>query len=285
MAGAICNARFTVHVPVLKLSAATPFQGRPAVEVLNESGDSPFVLICEHASNYIPPEYHKLGLDESELTRHIAWDIGAADVTRALSRRLNAPAFLGCYSRLLIDLNRPLHVADSIPVRSESTDIPGNHSLDAAERLRRQQLIFHPFQDRLRAHLQQRTAAGPRNVLVAVHSFTPVYLGQRRPWHAGVLFDKADWLGKALIAQLSMDPLMSVGANVPYGVSADGDYALVVHGDQLGNPAVLIEIRNDLIADPDGVEIWTGKIERALRAVESIDRDSSGHLASPPAHP
>lgn len=241
-----------------------------AVEVLNESGRSPFVLICEHASNYIPAEYHKLGLDDRELVRHIAWDIGAADVARALAKRLDASAFLGGYSRLLIDLNRPLHVADSIPLRSEATDVPGNLSLDAAEQERRRQLIFHPFQDRLRAHLEKRTADGRRNILIAVHSFTPVYLGQQRSWHAGVLFDKSDQLGQALIAQLSTDRLLHVGANVPYGVSADADYALVVHGDQLGNPAALLEIRNDLIADPDGVEVWTGKLESALRAVESL---------------
>ncbi|WP_129776997.1 N-formylglutamate amidohydrolase [Peristeroidobacter soli] len=238
-----------------------------AVEALNENGRSPFVLICEHASNHIPAEYNKLGLQDSDLARHIAWDIGAAHVTRALSKRLDAPAFLGGYSRLLIDLNRPLHVADSIPLRSEATDIIGNLSLDDEERERRQRLMFNPFQDRLRAHLEQRTADGRRNVLVSVHSFTPVYLGQQRAWHAGVLFDKAASLGQALIAQLSRDPLLNVGANVPYGVSADADYALVVHGDQLNNPAVLIEIRNDLISDPDGVETWTRKLEEALRGV------------------
>ncbi|MFC4311480.1 N-formylglutamate amidohydrolase [Steroidobacter flavus] len=241
-----------------------------AVEALNENGRSPFVLICEHASNHIPAEYKKLGLNDSDLARHIAWDIGAANVTRTLSKRLDASAFLSGYSRLLIDLNRPLHVADSIPLRSEATDITGNLSLDASERERRQRLMFHPFQDRLRAHLEQRTADGRRNVLVAVHSFTPVYLGQQRSWHAGVLFDKAANLGQALIAQLSRDPLLNVGANVPYGVSADADYALVVHGDQLNNPAVLIEIRNDLISDPDGVEVWTRKLEEALRALETF---------------
>lgn len=228
------------------------------------------MLICEHASNHIPAEYRKLGLADRELARHIAWDIGAASVTRALAERLDASAFLGRYSRLLIDLNRPLHVADSIPLRSEATDIPGNLSLDAAETERRQRLIFHPFQDRLRAHLEQRTADGRRKVLVAVHSFTPVYLGQQRAWHAGVLFGKSAALGRALIAHLSHDPLLNVGANVPYGVSADADYALVVHGDQLGNPAVLIEIRNDLIADADGVATWAGKIEQALRAIEPL---------------
>jgi len=255
---------------VLLMLAEVPTDWPAAVDVLNESGRSPFVLICEHASNHIPAEYRQLGLEGKDLTRHIAWDIGAANVTRALSKRIDASAFLGGYSRLLIDLNRPLHVADSIPLRSEATDIPGNLSLDAAERERRRRLMFHPFQDRIRAHLQQRTAEGRRNVLVAVHSFTPVYLGQQRSWHAGVLFDKAELLGQALIAQLRRDPLLNVGANVPYGVSADADYALVVHGDLLNNPAVLIEIRNDLIADPQGVEVWAHKLEDALRAIEGL---------------
>jgi predicted N-formylglutamate amidohydrolase len=239
----------------------------PAVEILNDTGHSPFVLICEHASNHIPSEYGQLGLDDEELVRHIAWDIGAANVTRALSKRLDAAAFLGGYSRLLIDLNRPLHVADSIPLRSEATDIPGNHSLSAAERERRARSMFHPFQDSLRAHIDQRAADGRRSILIAVHSFTPVYLGQPRSWHAGVLFDKAEALGQALITQLSRDPMLNVDANVPYSVSAEADYALVVHGDLLGNPAVLIEIRNDLISDEDGVAEWTDRLAQALSAV------------------
>ena len=239
----------------------------PAVEILNDTGSSPYVLICEHASNHIPAEYAKLGLDDKDLLRHIAWDIGAADVTRALSNRLDAPAFLSNYSRLLIDLNRPLHVADSIPLRSEATDIPGNHSLSAAERERRARLMFHPFHDGFRAHLDRRAADGRRNVLIAIHSFTPVYLAQPRSWHVGVLFDKAQALGQAVITQLSRDPLLNVGANVPYSVSAEEDYALVVHGDLLGNPAVLIEIRHDLIADATGVAEWTDRLAQALSAI------------------
>lgn len=239
----------------------------PAVEILNETGRSPFVLICEHASNHIPSEYAQLGLDDKELARHIAWDIGAANVTRALSERLDASAFLAGYSRLLIDLNRPLHVADSIPLHSEATDIVGNRSLSEEERERRARLMFHPFQDSLRAHIDRRAADGRRNILVALHSFTPVYLGQARSWHAGVLFAKAEALGQSLIAQLSRDPLLNVGANVPYSVSAEADYALVVHGDLLGNPAALIEIRNDLIDDEAGVAEWTDRLAQALSAI------------------
>ncbi len=133
----------TLSDAVLMRAEAGPTDWPDAVEVLNEDGRSPFVLICEHASNHIPAEYDKLGLDEKELARHIAWDIGAAQVTRALSKRLDASAFLGGYSRLLIDLNRPLHVADSIPLRSEATDIPGNLSLgDAGEETARSGSCF-----------------------------------------------------------------------------------------------------------------------------------------------
>ncbi|HEY1146162.1 MAG TPA: N-formylglutamate amidohydrolase, partial [Allosphingosinicella sp.] len=114
------------------------------VERINEEGDCPIILVCEHASNHIPAEYDGLGLAPSDLTRHIAWDIGAAAVARRLSALLGAPAFLGAYSRLLIDLNRPLDSATSIPVRSEATVIAGNHDLSPAERRRRQTMIFAP---------------------------------------------------------------------------------------------------------------------------------------------
>ena len=247
----------------------------PAVEILNAAGRSALILICEHASNHIPSQYARLGLDDEDLARHIAWDIGAADVTRALSKRLDATAFLSGYSRLLIDLNRPLHVADSIPQRSEATEIPGNCSLAVAERERRARLMFHPFHDSLRAHIDRRAADGRRNVLIAIHSFTPVYLGQSRAWHAGVLFDKAEALGQALIAHLRRDPSLNVDANVPYSVGAEEDYALVVHGDLLGNPAALIEIRNDLIADAAGVAEWTDRLAPALSAAQTISTRSA----------
>ena len=130
------------------------------VEVHAAKGRSPIVLLCEHASNYIPPEYGALGVPASELQRHIAWDIGAAQVTRHLSRLLDATAFLGTYSRLVIDLNRPLGVRSSIVARSESTDIPGNVSLSAEERARREQLIFKPHHAAIEAHLAERVAAG-----------------------------------------------------------------------------------------------------------------------------
>lgn len=235
-----------------------------AVEVINEHGRSPIVLICEHASNYMPPEYHGLGLDAAELSRHIAWDIGAADVTRGLSRRLDAPAFLGTYSRLLIDLNRPLDAASSIPVRSEATQIGGNLGLGRAERERRVRQIFMPFHARIAAHIESRERTGRRSVIVAVHTFTRNYLDSTRPWDAGILFGQAHALAESVIGRLRSDPKLNVAANVPYGVSAQDDYGLLVYGDFRGNPAVLVEIRNDLVATAAGADQWAQRLASAL---------------------
>ncbi len=241
----------------------------PAVEILNEPGRSDVVLLCEHASNHMPAEYRRLGLEARHLDRHIAWDIGAANVARRLSALLDAPAFLSGYSRLLIDLNRPLGSPGSIPVRSEDTDIPGNLGLDDAERARRAGIMFTPFHDRVAAHLDRRMAEGRPTRLVTVHSFTPVFLGEARPWHAGVLYDRARDFGEAILANLRTDAALNVEANEPYVIARDGDYAVPVHGDDRGIPAVLLEIRQDLLADRQGCEEWAARIAAAIPAVQT----------------
>ena len=238
------------------------------VEILSAAGRSPVVLLCEHASNYIPAEYAGLGVSKADLQRHIAWDIGAANVTRHLSRLLDAAAFLGTYSRLVIDLNRPLGVRSSIVTRSEATDIPGNVSLTPEERERRERLIFTPHHAAIEAHLKERAAANRKTFIVAIHSFTPVYMGNARPWHVGVLFEKGASLAEATMARLrAEDPTLNVGANVPYTVSIEEDYGLLVHGDHAGNPAMLIEVRQDLIATPDSAERWAERLAPILTAV------------------
>lgn len=235
-----------------------------AVEILNENGESPIILTCEHASNYIPREYRRLGLDEFELRRHIAWDIGAADVTRSLANRLDAIAFLGAYSRLLIDLNRPLDVDASIPTRSEDTDIPGNVGIDEIERRRRVQRIFVPFHDRIDAHLDQREREGRISIIVAIHSFTATYRDKERPWHIGILYGKAKVFGEIIVSRLSSDRQIQVGSNVPYGVSSEEDYGLLVHGDYRRLPAVIVEIRNDQVSGTAGVAEYVRRLEAAL---------------------
>ena len=239
----------------------------PAVTTENEAGTSPYVLLCEHASNYIPARYADLGLHGPDLRRHIAWDIGAADVSRLLSRRLDAPLFLSGYSRLLIDCNRPLLTPTSIPTRSEDTEIPGNHGLTADERQRRADAYFTPFHKRITAALDRRARAGARTIVVGMHSFTPVFRGVARPWHAGVLYAAAVPFGRALVGRLAADPGLNVGDNQPYQISPDTDYTVPIHGDRRGISAALIEVRQDLIDSEAGVEEWGERLATALAEV------------------
>jgi predicted N-formylglutamate amidohydrolase len=236
-----------------------------AVETINPSGSSEIVLICEHASNHMPAEYRGLGVSPADLRTHIAWDVGAAEVTRGLARVLDAPAFLGTYSRLLIDLNRPFRSPASIPARSEATDIPGNLGLGEAEIERRRRTMFTPFHDRVASYLDRRRAAGRPTRIVTIHSFTPVFLGVARPWHAGILFDRSRDFADAVIEGLARGSGLNVAANQPYTVDREGDYAIPVHGTDRDLPAILVEIRNDLIADADGIAEWVGRLGPVLR--------------------
>jgi predicted N-formylglutamate amidohydrolase len=236
-----------------------------AVDIFNAAGASPVLLLCPHASNYIPHSYGNLGLPGSELQRHIGWDIGAAGVTRRLAQVLDAPAFLGTYSRLLIDLNRALHVESSIAARSEATDIPGNVAVTALERELRTARIFTPFHRAVETHLAERALAKRRVVLVAIHSFTPIFHGAPRAWHAGVLFEKSARFAQATIERLrAADGALHVGANVPYTVTPDDDYCLWLYADKVGNPGVEIEIRQDLLASPEHQQAWASRLAETL---------------------
>lgn len=237
-----------------------------AVETVNPSGSSDIVLICEHASNHMPGEYRGLGVSPADLQTHIAWDVGAAEVARGLARVLDAPAFLGTYSRLLIDLNRPFQSPASIPARSEATDIPGNIELGEAEIERRRRVMFTPFHDRVASCLDRRRNAGRATRIVTIHSFTPVFLGVTRPWHAGILFDRSRDFAEALIEGLARDSALNVAANQPYVVDREGDYAIPVHGTDRDLPAVLVEIRNDLVADAEGIAEWVERLGPVLRS-------------------
>lgn len=237
------------------------------IEVLNEGGPSPIVLVCEHASNHVPDQYDGLGLRPADLVDHIAWDPGAAALTRALSDRLSAPAFLGTYSRLLIDLNRPIHVPSAMPKQSEATDIPGNQTIALDEALHRVRRIFTPFHARIQAHLDERQLAGRPTTVISIHSFSPSYLGATRPWHAGVLYNRCTGLGEGIADALAADAALHIGRNAPYRIEAESDYCVLVHGEARALPAVLIEVRNDQLATPEGVDAWTARLADAFVSV------------------
>jgi predicted N-formylglutamate amidohydrolase len=239
----------------------------PAYGVVNPDGAAPYVLLCEHASPRIPRALGDLGLPQSERMRHIGWDIGAQALALGLSAALDAPLFIANYSRLVVDCNRPPGNLSMMPETSETTEIPGNRGLGASARAVRIAALFQPYHQAVARRLDARQAAGLPTLVVGVHSFTPVYNGKARPWHAGILFDRARDFGQAIIGALSADPALAVVANEPYRIDAD-DYTVPVHGDARGIPAVLLELRQDLIGDAIGVEAWTRHLTQAMRAAE-----------------
>ena len=233
--------------------------------ILNESGASDWVLVCEHASAHVPAEYARLGLGEAERRAHIAWDPGAAELTRALSQRLDATATLANYSRLLIDLNRPIDSPASIPEMSEEIAIPGNIGITALERARRIDRIFTPFHDSVTALLDARAAAGRRTRLLALHSFTPVFRGVARPWHLGVLSGASRPLAERFVTEVTArDATITAALDEPYKVEEGDDMAIPVHGDARGLDALLLEVRNDTLDAPASVEAWAETIAAAL---------------------
>jgi predicted N-formylglutamate amidohydrolase len=239
------------------------------VSLQNETGSSVFFLTCDHAGRVFPRRLGTLGLPQSETGRHIAWDIGVGGVGRELSRLLNAAVILQTYSRLVVDCNRDPEVASSIPEISETTEIPGNRGLDEAERKLRVETIFRPYHNAIAAALDRREAAGRASVLVALHSFTPVFKGISRPWHAAVLFNRDPRLAHPLAELLRAEGDLIVGENEPYRVSDLTDYTVPVHGERRGLLHVEIEIRQDLIADAAGQRAWAGRLARLLPAAYS----------------
>jgi predicted N-formylglutamate amidohydrolase len=234
------------------------------VRVLRATGASALLLTADHAGRAIPRRLGRLGLPESELDRHIAWDIGIAGVTEHLSATLDATAVLQTYSRLVIDCNRDPTVPSSMPELSEATPIPGNIGLSPAERAARVSEIFTPYHARISALLDARAAAGRRTVLIAMHSFTPVFKGESRAVQVGVLFNRDARLASALLQLLQAETDVVVGENAPYAVSDTSDYGVPVHGERRGLPHVEIEIRQDLIADPAGQSAWADRFARLL---------------------
>jgi predicted N-formylglutamate amidohydrolase len=237
-----------------------------AVAIENEAGGSAFFLACDHGGHAIPRRLGRLGLSEPDTLRHIAWDIGIAAVGRLLSARLNAALILQSYSRLVIDCNRDPRVTSSIPEVSEETPIPGNRGLSEAARAARIEAIFRPYHDRIAAALDRRAVEGRATVLVALHSFTPVFIGVSRPWQIGVLYNRDARLAHPLLRLLRAEGDLIVGDNEPYRVTDLTDYTVPVHGERRGLPHVEIEIRQDLIAEPAGQGAWAERLARLLPA-------------------
>jgi predicted N-formylglutamate amidohydrolase len=232
------------------------------------AGRSPFVIVVDHASARIPRRLGDLGLPAAELERHIAWDIGALAVATQVAAELDAPLVAQNYSRLVIDCNRDPAVPSSIPLVSEWIEIPGNIGLSAAEIEARRAEIFEPYHERIRALLDARAAAGLGTILVAQHSMTPVYKGERREMHAAILYNRDRRFAGLMLDLLRREPDLLIADNEPYFVSDETDFTVPRHAEARGLMHVEIEIRQDLIAAPAGQAEWARRLTGALREAE-----------------
>jgi predicted N-formylglutamate amidohydrolase len=238
---------------------------RQRVPVVVENGDAAgaCVLVCDHASNFFPPEFGFLGLSTAEREAHIAWDPGALGVSRRLAKLLDAPLVHAAVSRLIIDCNRDPDAPDLIPAISETTRIPGNAAITEAERRSRIAAFHAPFHAAIDDVINRRLARGQPTALIGVHSFTRVYKGTERPWEVGVLFDRNRRLADILIEGLKREDL-NVGVNEPYSPADRVYYTLSRHAEGRGLDCVMIEIRNDLVRKPSDRQAWAERLGKLL---------------------
>jgi predicted N-formylglutamate amidohydrolase len=233
----------------------TLIEGPPGARVL---------LVCDHAAATIPSDYGDLGLGPADRFSHIAWDSGAAEVTRGLAARLGCPAVLGGVSRLLIDCNRQPGDPSSIPSVSGGIEVPGNRAVDEAEADRRARRWFWPYHTCIGTQIGHLWRHGTPPVLIGLHSFTPQILGQKpRPWHVGVLWNRDPRLAGPVLAALGRRSDLIVGDNQPYS-GRETNYTLDTHAGAAGLAHLSFEIRQDLLAEPGGTEAWVALLADLL---------------------
>jgi predicted N-formylglutamate amidohydrolase len=227
------------------------------------------LVLCDHAGRATPARFDRLGLADEAFERHIAYDIGAAALSRELARRLNASLIEQVYSRLVIDCNRSPGRADMIPEVSDGTIIPGNAALTDVQVQARIEAIHTPYHDAIAVEIDLAIAAGAPPALILIHSFTPVMNGFQRPWHVGVLH-QGNALSLAMLALLQAEPGLTVGDNAPYAMD-EIDYTAPRHAQARGLQYLELETRQDLIADATGqarfAELYARLIPRALASL------------------
>ncbi|MDD9876600.1 MAG: N-formylglutamate amidohydrolase [Magnetovibrio sp.] len=240
--------------------------GDPApFEVVNRDGAADLLLVCDHASRAVPAKLDRLGLGDPAFERHIAFDIGAAGVARRLAESLDAQLVLAGYSRLVIDVNRPIGHPDSIVEEIDGTPIPGNAGLDEADKRRRIRELFEPYHDAVNRALARLWERGTPPALFSVHSFSPGYGGTPRPWDIGVLWNRDPRIAVPLMEKLEALGL-NVGDNEPYS-GQQLAYTIDMHGGSAGLANCVIEINQDQVRDAQGVERWAGILVGAMAEI------------------
>ena len=243
----------------------------PPFEAISGNLAGGALVICDHASNAIPPEYGNLGLSPEALRRHIAYDIGAAEVARTLAARLGVPAVLSTFSRLLIDPNRGADDPTLVMRYSDGAMVPGNARANQIEIERRRDLYWAPYREQIGAAVEAMTATGEPPAILSIHSFTPIWRGFVRPWKAGVLWDLDGRIAEPLMDALAAEPDLgpdAVGDNEPYDGALVGD-TIDAFATARGLSNALIEIRQDLVAETRDARDWGDRLARILQPILS----------------
>ena len=243
----------------------------PPFEIGNAGGCAPLVLVCDHARNVIPRALADLGLNADLRARHIALDIGCEMLAHRLAHLLDAVLVLARFSRLVIDLNRPLDDPTSISACSDGFIIPGNQNVSTEQQLSREEEIFIPYHKAVAAQVKCVHAKHGVPALIALHSFTPAMSGKPRPWQIGILWNDDQRMSLPLLDSLRGDPDLCVGDNQPYDAREHVGYTIETHGEVNGLPHVLIEVRQDLIATEDGAMVWADRLAGHLGPILAND--------------
>lgn len=246
------------------MSGFSPF------ETINGDFTQGCLLIADHASRAVPAEYGSLGLEAPVFERHIAYDIGVEMLTRSLAEKLGAPAVLGGFSRLLIDPNRGEDDPTLIMQLSDGAVIPANYPMTEQEREKRLNMFYRPYHRAVDTACNKvLQASGQAPFVVSVHSYTPVWKTTHRPWQIALLWDKDDRAVAPLLSMLRDDGTLCVGDNEPYDGALRND-TLFRHCTAKGYANVLIEVRQDLIATPDGVKEWADRLAPMLQTINQM---------------
>ena len=239
----------------------------PPFRLVDRRAASRYLVVADHAGNAVPACLRGLGLEQDVLQRHIAHDIGSRALAKLVAEALQASLLLANYSRLVVDLNRYLHDPTAFMPLSDRVVIPGNQQLTAEQKQRRAAAIHTPYHRAIASLLDGLVQQGSQPVLISLHSFTPALENQRRLWHIGVLWDQDPRIAVPLLARLRQHPELIVGDNEPYSGRHPSDHTMSEHGKGRGIAHICLEVRQDLLADGDGISRWGALLAAALRDI------------------
>ena len=235
-------------------------------EVRRSRGLGPYVVVCDHASNFVPAHLNNLGLPSSELSRHIAWDIGAAATAELISERFDSPLILSGTSRLVVDCNRHPGSHDIIPQTSDRTVVPGNLDLTESDRNVRMTNYYEPYHQAIDEVLGKRS----NSIFLSIHSMTDCLDGEFRPWPIALSSFDDRSLVDPLLIELRRSQQFLVGDNQPYNLDPKVDYSTPRHAIQKGLRYLQVEFRQDEIAAAGGQKLWAERFTNALQASRAL---------------